>query len=223
MRIPVFLWTALCICFSALRQDLPAQTPDAKQNYKVYREYDENGNLIQYDSTSVYVWSSNSNDFFTDPSAWLWNEDSLLTDSSDFLKHDPFFFGFQFPGDEFFLFPDLHFGHDFEEFDRIMREFHENFDFFYSDSAFHYGFPGSPGFEYHGKTLPENEHQELYIEKIEKRMEEMRRQQEKMFREFFDHEYFMPPSSPFMPDSIQGPGTSPEKEQMKYDPSLIPI
>jgi len=26
-----------------------------------------------------------------------------------------------------------------------------------------------------------------------------------------------------MPDSIQGPGTSPEKEPQKYDPSLIPI
>ncbi len=198
MKTIISLLISFSAYFALHLADLEAQSPDAKQHYKVHREYDEQGNLIHYDSSYVSVWSSDSSDMDLDSLDYLWDKDTYLSDSDSFVHNDPFFFGFRFPGDEFFFLPDIDFGRELEDFDRIMKEFH-------------------------GDMLPYNKDLESQITEMEKRMEEMRLYHEKIFREFFERDFDDSLPSPIFPDSIPKPDISPGPEPQRYDSPRIPI
>ena len=123
-----------------------AQQKQTKPEEKsiVNKEYDENGNLITYDSTLVWSWSGDSafqfefpmNDFFTGKDFPGFGE--MFSDSV-FAKHfnHPFFDFKQFDNDEFFgqfenQFPDSAFSQHFE---------------FFGDSAFVFPFDFGAGFD----------------------------------------------------------------------------
>jgi hypothetical protein len=86
------------------------QNTAPSSNYNVHREYDQNGNLIHYDSTVVSTWKYGSNT----------NQDSLLQEwgnnsenpfsLNDSIKsEDSSYYGFNFPDQElnFQAFPDI--------------------------------------------------------------------------------------------------------------------
>jgi hypothetical protein len=100
--------------------------PVPEEKSIVNKEFDENGNLLKYDSTYV----------------WQWNSDSTFNFSFD----DNFAFGKQFPGmfEEFFndsIFEQFGFLNkpDFQPFSD--EEFFKQFQHSFPDSAFIQGFP----------------------------------------------------------------------------------
>ncbi len=117
--------TLLVILFCAAAP-IWAQKNTPQEKSIVNKEYDENGNLIQYDSTFV----------------WQWNSDSTMNFSFD----DNFAFGKEFPGmfGEFFgdsIFEPFGFlnDHQFQTFND--EDFFRNFQHSFPDSAFIQGFP----------------------------------------------------------------------------------
>lgn len=115
------------------------------ENVKVNKEYDEEGNLIRYDSTYVYTWSSDSSmQLHPDSSIFVQPDFDMIKKQmqehmNSFFKTDSIsgnHFGYPFDLDEFFddEFLDRHFFyHDsisnapssknfFNNFDEMMRE-----------------------------------------------------------------------------------------------------
>lgn len=151
-KIATLLVILFCVTASVWAQK---NTPQEKSI--VNKEYDENGNLIQYDSTYV----------------WKWNSDSTMNFSFD----ENFAFGKEFPGmfEEFFgdsVFENFGFfnDHHFPSFndDEFFRHFQHSFP----DSAFFQPFPfesdslGGFGFRHHfpgGTVFPD-------LEELQKQM-----------------------------------------------------
>jgi glycerophosphoryl diester phosphodiesterase len=137
----------------------------------VNKEFDENGNLLKYDSTYV----------------WQWNSDSTFNFSFD----DNFAFGKQFPGmfEEFFndsVFEQFGFlnKHDFQPFSD--EEFFKHFQHSFPDSAFIQGFPFEQdsifSFDF-GNQFPGNfDFREL--EDLQKQLQEKFNQHNLMIPEF---------------------------------------
>ncbi|HAQ21545.1 MAG TPA: hypothetical protein DCR40_20290 [Prolixibacteraceae bacterium] len=98
---PCFLFfiMATCLVFNGLSQTGAPKKNSPKEDFKVNREYDEQGNLIRFDSTYTYSWSS----------------DSTLQNSLSFKDFDNLF------GDNFSFFNDSAFtGHSFfDDFDQL--------------------------------------------------------------------------------------------------------
>jgi hypothetical protein len=65
LSISVLLISSTAFCQNTDNKNLP------KKDIKVNREYDENGNLIRYDSTYVYSWSTDSTHQFLNDSAFF--------------------------------------------------------------------------------------------------------------------------------------------------------
>lgn len=59
-RIVVFSFMNLCLIVSLLAQNSDKKQKLPKENSKVTREYDENGNLTKYDSVYTYSWSGDT-------------------------------------------------------------------------------------------------------------------------------------------------------------------
>ncbi|MBN1597332.1 MAG: hypothetical protein JW894_03495 [Bacteroidales bacterium] len=76
-------------------------TPAPGGNYKVEKEYDENGNLIHYDSVYTYSWNSGDSTII-DSLFGNWDE-SFFPNQSFLFNHD---FLFDFDNDPFFTLPD---------------------------------------------------------------------------------------------------------------------
>jgi len=136
------LLSTLLIILFCVPAKIWAQKTSPKEKSIVNKEYDENGNLIQYDSTFVLQW----------------NSDSTMNFSFD----DNFAFGKQFPGNfgEFFndsIFEQFGFlqDHQFQSFgdEDFFRQFQHSFP----DSAFFQPFPfgqdSITGFEF-GNQFP---------------------------------------------------------------------
>lgn len=119
------LLSTLFIILFCVPSKIWAQKNVPQEKSIVNKEYDENGNLIQYDSTFV----------------WQWNSDSTMNFSFD----DNFAFGEQFPGNfgEFFndsIFEQFGFlNHQFPSLnhDEFFRQFQHSFP----DSTFFRSFP----------------------------------------------------------------------------------
>ena len=119
-----------------------AQQEQAKPEEKtiVNKEFDENGNLIKYDSTFVWSWSGDSafqfdfpmNDFFAGKN--FPGFDEMFSDSV--FTHPNFNFG-QFNNEEFFE----QFGQQFPD-----SAFSKHFEFF-NDSSFVFPFDFGAGFD----------------------------------------------------------------------------
>ncbi|MBA4410226.1 MAG: hypothetical protein C0397_12470 [Odoribacter sp.] len=95
----LFFIMATCLLFNGLAQTGTLKKNSPKEDFKVNREYDEQGNLIRFDSTYTYSWSS----------------DSTLQNSLSFKDFDNLF------GDNFSFFNDSAFtGHSFfDDFDQL--------------------------------------------------------------------------------------------------------
>ena len=131
-RIFLFILISIVGFSFANAQDKKAE-PQEKSI--VNKEYDENGNLIKYDSTFVWSWSGDS------------------TFQFDFPKND-FFSGKDFPGfgemfsDSAFA---NHFNHPFFDFKQFENQFPDSafskhFEFF-NDSSFVFPFDFGAGFD----------------------------------------------------------------------------
>lgn len=100
-------------------QENKSRTEEPKGAWKVDKEFDENGNLIRYDS--IYSWSSNSK--FEDLSKF--DKDSLLNNfESKFYKH---FLQFKNDGFEDIFEPDSLFSRYFFNDDFFNSDFGEDF------------------------------------------------------------------------------------------------
>ena len=151
--------TLIILIFCAMAH-LWAQKNTPQEKSIVNKEFDKDGNLIQYDSTFV----------------WQWNSDSTMNFSFD----ENFGFGKEFPGmfEEFFgdsVFENFGFFNDqnFPSFNN--EEFFQHFQHSFHDSAFIHGFTFEPdsaggfGFRHHfpgGTAFPDLE--ELQKQMLEK-------------------------------------------------------
>jgi hypothetical protein len=153
---PYFIITLL---FSTAFLNVAAQVNKPEEKSIVNKEYDEEGNLIKYDSTFVWSWSGDSafqfdfpmNGFFAGKDFPGFNE--MFSDSalSSHFNHPLFNFD-QFDNDEFFG----QFEHQFPD-----SAFSQHFDFF-GDSAFvfPFDFGAGSGNDFFSKDF-ENLHEEL--------------------------------------------------------------
>ena len=158
--LAIFLIVTFCALTPGWAQK---NTPEEKSI--VNKEFDENGNLIQYDSTFV----------------WQWNSDSIL----NFSFGDNFVFGNDFPGmfGEFFndsIFEQFGlrnepFFHPFGD-DDFFRHFEHSFPGFPSkrDSTFNFGFGKTEPFNFNIKEL----------EDLQKQLQEKFNQHNLMVPEF---------------------------------------
>jgi hypothetical protein len=143
------LFLSILTAFAALQGWAQNNSPEEKSI--VNKKYDENGNLIQYDSTYI----------------WQWNSDSTM----NFSFGDNFVFGNDFPGmfGEFFndsIFEQFGlrnepFFHPFGD-DDFFRHFEHSFPGFPSkrDSTFNFGFGKTEPFNFDFKEL-EDLHKQL--------------------------------------------------------------
>jgi hypothetical protein len=161
MRYLVFI--LIFAVFVSLTGWAQKNTPEEKSI--VNKEFDENGNLIQYDSTFV----------------WQWNSDSTF----NFSFGDKFNFGKDFPGmfGEFFndsIFGQFGLGKEpfFQPFgdDDFFRRFEHSFPGFpfERDSAFNFGFGNTEPFNFDFKEL----------EDLQKQLQEKFNHQNLIFPEF---------------------------------------
>jgi hypothetical protein len=76
--------------------------PDTKFN--VHRQYDDKGNLIEYDSTSVSTWNSDSSQKNINPMIGSWNLNpyNQSSDSNSIENQIKNLFGFEFNDNDFF-------------------------------------------------------------------------------------------------------------------------
>lgn len=74
-----------------------------KENIKVNKKYDENGNLIEYDSVYSYSYSYSGNDFNINPDSLLRNFGFKGWDNGIGLFSSPFNFEFPFEHDSLML------------------------------------------------------------------------------------------------------------------------
>jgi hypothetical protein len=157
------LFLSILTAFAALQGWAQNNSPEEKSI--VNKEYDENGNLIQYDSTYV----------------WQWNSDSTF----NFSFGDKFNFGKDFPGmfGEFFndsIFGQFGLGKEpfFQPFgdDDFFRRFEHSFPGypFERDSAFNFGFGNKEPFNFDFKEL----------EDLQKQLQEKFNQHNLMVPEF---------------------------------------
>lgn len=59
-RFAVFSIVMMCLIINSLAQQPNQKSNSPKENSTVNREYDENGNLIRFDSTYTYSWSNDT-------------------------------------------------------------------------------------------------------------------------------------------------------------------
>ncbi|WP_127343971.1 hypothetical protein [Ancylomarina longa] len=128
-----------CLGFSQTKN----KTNSPNENIKVKKEFDKNGNLIRYDSTYVYSWSSDSSKNFIADSSMMKQFNQKLMKSKFMMNHfrkffrndslmergftDPFFsndfFDDDFFNPDFFNKDSLHESQNFfKDFDKMMNE-----------------------------------------------------------------------------------------------------
>lgn len=99
-RSALFPLLIMCLILNSVAQETGKKAITPKENSKVTREYDENGNLIRFDSTYTYSWSGDttfmksfspenfSNQF---KNQFGFFPDSIFSGHSFFDEFDPFF------------------------------------------------------------------------------------------------------------------------------------
>jgi len=92
-RLSIFSFLIVCLVLNLSAQDHAKSLNSPKENSTVNREYDENGNLIRFDSTYTYSWSSDTS---------LMNQFSPEDMKAFFEGHSKFFSDSTFMGKSFF-------------------------------------------------------------------------------------------------------------------------
>jgi hypothetical protein len=160
MKSFIFLISvAPCLLFNKiLGQDVQKNVPSTK--YNVHREYDKDGNLIHYDSTSVSTWNYGGNPV---QDSLVQNRDNdmenplVLNDS--IYSNDSSYLGFDYPDQEFNFngIPDINdffnnksfnnkdIARQMQEMEKRMNEMmRRNMEFFkqFNDQHFYFEVPG---------------------------------------------------------------------------------
>ncbi len=150
MKALSFLLVLIMLAVLPKTDNLQAQTiqnssPNTK--YDVHKKFDDKGNLIEYDSTSVSTWSSDSAVKITNPLINDWDENAYdpSTDTNSMDRNDRGFLGFSFNDDEFFFPQFSNPGELFRNFDNRLfipdsdlsiNPFHTDSTFFFFNSPF---------------------------------------------------------------------------------------
>ncbi|MFA8433569.1 MAG: hypothetical protein ACEPOZ_03535 [Marinifilaceae bacterium] len=143
----ILLFASILLSYNGMAQEKKEKKCKPNEEIKVNKEYDEQGNLIRYDSTYVYTWSSDSTFRFNDSIIHpqmdeirkMMKERFHRFTPSDSVESGVFghpffdhnFFGKDFFKDDFFSgsFPDEDFFKDFEKMMEEQMNFrHENME-----------------------------------------------------------------------------------------------
>jgi hypothetical protein len=198
---PFFLnliWMGVLLAYTSLQaQDVTNNIPDTK--YNVHRQYDEKGNLIEYDSSSVSTWSSDTNNVNFNSVMEDWNMDALNqendTNSPGPVKPD--YFGFDREDDEFF-FP------SFPNVEDLIRKMDKSFNKSSNDSDAHPLNPGVPDFYFDQPGIPLNNDIADKMREMEKKINEIMNKQMELFNNSLnDYNYHI--QDRIEPDSLSVP------------------
>ncbi len=132
-KIAVVIFVSLSAVISAYPQEQKEKSPD--EQIIVNKKYDESGNLIEFDSTYVKQWSSDSAFHFgfkSDSILQQWNFRGIEHFFNDFLNDSAF-------GHRLDPKHPLSFGFSFSPFDD--DEFRNRHRHFFNDSLFQFNFP----------------------------------------------------------------------------------
>lgn len=155
--------------FSKAFCQIHTQTPnEPKEDIKVNREYDENGNVIRYDSTYSWSWSSTGdNGTFPDSVFQFYNgfgSFSSFNVDSLFQQFNMLMQGSMFPDSMFFNEPFFHFNDPFGQFGTdIQSMFDQHFQQFLND----------PFFDHPGNSQEYDE----WMEKFKQQMDSVKQNQ----------------------------------------------
>jgi hypothetical protein len=174
--------------------------PDSK--YHVHKVYDEKGNLIEYDSSSVTT--SNNEYYESAVDNWSFTPDEI--DSSYSFNPCIPHFKNPFPEGDFFRdqpgFPDFHY------IDSLMQNFSFSFSLPDQDSAFYYG---HPFFHFDENFQGMQFNFETYLEELDEMMEKLFPVDEDISRKFTE------PDQPFgEPEAPSPESVIPAPEPQKY-------
>jgi hypothetical protein len=94
--------TELLLFNSMQAQVVQKNLPYTKFN--LHRQYDDKGNLIEYDSTTIFTWDSDSTKIIVDPNTEDWDVDAFKhrQDSSSGQNNTNDLFDFDFNNNELF-------------------------------------------------------------------------------------------------------------------------
>jgi len=192
-------------------EDVSDDSPKAR--YDVHREYDENGNLIYYDSVYISSWDSDTA---------LAEVDSLLDvwEYGTPNHSHPFHYGFHFPGDPFGYLPELEFDFVIPDWHNLQEGFEYNYSITPTDSVDSPLFPDDPVFQYRHVVPPEGWDLDIeeQIYEMERFMEEFNRREE---WEFYNPDYDYSNPDSFPDDSTELPGTGPKLYENSFDGNII--
>ena len=186
--------------------------PDIR--YDVHRQYNEDGDLIFYDSVSVSTWNYDTSMADTDslPDIWEFGTPNHF---------HPFHYGFHFPSDRFRYIPDI-------EFDFIIPDLHDfgqGFEYNYSitppDSLDSPLYPEYPVFRHQHVMPPADWDMDIneQIYRMEKFIEEFN---QRMERELNEPYYYNEPA-PSPNDSTESPDSQPEPFYNSYNGNPVNI
>jgi hypothetical protein len=179
-------------------QVLDKENTTPRSQHNVHREYDENGNLIEYDSSAITTWSYSSYNTEPDSVPDYWSYTPVVEDSINNEYLGSRHYGFRFPGD----WPQVDLGIEFHDLDSIRRGFNYSFSLTPGDTADH---PQDPYFDIYGRFPPMHPNIESYIQDMQRMINDMFNRYEDMFREFNEEEY------PPVPPNNEGSDSIPEQ------------
>ncbi len=202
MKTLRFLLIALLIVLPVGKQQAQTEpkvntAPDSQ--YKVHREYDENGNLIGYDSTAITTWSYSSSGNEPDSVLNYWSYTPSINDSSSFNYGRSKHYGFKLPGDEFAEWPQFDLDIYFRDRDSVLKGFEYNFSLTPRDTSYHFN---DPYFDFYGQFPPIQPDIQSYMQDMQRMIDDMLNHHDKMFREFYEEEYQPVPFDETESDSI---------------------
>jgi len=196
-------------------QDEDSYNNSPKTSYDVHRNYDENGNLIYYDSVAVSTWgfdtSSTEIDSLLD--AWEYGTPNRLY---------PFHYGFQFPGDPFGYLPEFEFDFVIPDLHDLQEGFEYNYSITPSNTLNSPLFPSDTIFHQYHYMPPSgwNLNIDEQIYQMEKFFEEFNERMEKQFYEPF---YYFNEPCPAPSDSTGYQNTDPKLYENSYQEDVIHI
>jgi hypothetical protein len=205
-----FIWMGLLLSYTSIQaQNVQNNIPDTK--YNVHRQYDEKGNLIEYDSSSASTWSSDTGNVNLNSVIEEWNMDALNegNDTNSLIPVKPDFFGFDGEDDEFFFpsFPDI---------EDLLRKMDKSFDKSRNDSAARPLNPGMPDFYFDQRGFPLDNDIADRIREMEKRINEMMNRQMELFNKPLNsHNNHI--QDPIESDSIKAPDPNSSPKTVDYD------
>ncbi|MCF8371167.1 MAG: hypothetical protein K9H64_06080 [Bacteroidales bacterium] len=139
------MFVGLFVSTQAYCQIQPQQPNEPKEDIKVNREYDENGNMIRYDSTYTWSWSSNGENESIPDSMFQFNNGfgnfSIFDMDSLFQQFNTMMPGTMFPDSMFFNDP---FFQGVDPFGNFGPDIHSLFDDHFQQ-FFNHPFFNQPG------------------------------------------------------------------------------